>query len=627
MKWKFDHLNNLQNYAFDEVLERFFKFGIEGLVRENIQNSLDAHQDNDDPVKIIIQLGELSRNEIPGLDQLKAHIHSLKGYNDYTKDTIEHMKSVLSKKAFSIPYLSMEDQNTKGLSGSREGYNRKNPTQYQAYAYSRGMHFNDNDDKDVIKGGSFGVGKIASNSASDIYTMYFANHDDTGHKTLGGSIHLIEHQFEGQGYRAHGFFTDLNEGTFIPYENEGFSPVFQKETQGLKIIIPFLREGFNNKYKIIRAIIDSFLLAIERGQLIVDVEDHQISQHSLKDYLINDAYYAHDDLDKMIRSDEVYTPLYYQTLLKHYMQDLTIYDKQGNDYHFSLYFQYDEAIPKGVTGIFRNIGMKIEDFKVTSNVMKPYNALLIPKGKKEDKFLKSLENESHTQLDHKSIKDKDASDNAKYFINQIHKEMSQVITDFIEQQTPAEGILHTNDILYEINNDFKKQMQKNTSTINTDRGSGTSKKTPTTKTNEPSKRGRKESGKNPRDKYLSPVKRKFGSDEMKVYYGVNTSAIKRTRVSDKERLSISLGDSQYLSEVDYAHLNVTMVDGSGSEIFDQLDLTELYREIVDASNDNAILSFDHQQIKDVSIKNRKIELTLAKTHVLNNYKLKFYLEV
>jgi len=599
MNWKFDRLKNLQNYAFDEVLERFYNFGIEGLIRENIQNSLDAHQENNDPVIIKIQLGQLTKDEIPGLEEIEAHINSLKGYNLYTKNTIEHMKSVLRRNVTHVPFLSMEDMNTKGLDGSREGYNRYKPNQYQAYAYSRGMHYNDNDDKEFIKGGSFGVGKIASNSASDIYTMFFANHDKTGHKTLGGSIHLIEHQHEGEGYRAHGFFTDSKDGLFTPYENQGFSSLFQKETQGLKIIIPFLREGFSNKYKIIRAIIDSFLLAIQRGHLLVEIEDKVISQDSLTNYLMNDAYYAFDDLDTMIRLDEVYTPLYYETLLNHYMKEITIYDKQGNDFNFSLYFQLNEEIPKGVTGIFRNNGMKIEDFKVSSNVMKPYNALLIPKGKKEDKFLKSLENESHTKLDYKSIKDKNASENAKYFINQIHKELSQVISDYIEQQTPTEGVLHTNDILYEINNNFKKQMQKNSSTLYNHRGSGPSKKTPTTKTNEPSKRGRKEPGKNPRDKYLSPVKRKFGSDEMKIYYGVNSSAIKRTRYSDKEHLSIFLGDSKHLKDVDYAHLNVTMVDGSGRELFDQLDLTDLYREIVDGSADNTILMFDHQQIKDI----------------------------
>lgn len=627
MKWKFDQLTNLQNYAFDEVLERFFKFGIEGLIRENIQNSLDAHQENDQPVRIAIRLGELKRSDIPGLDELEEHIQSLKGYNDYTRNTIQHMKDILSKKALSIPYLSMEDANTKGLKGSGEGYSRNNPNQYQAYAYSRGMHFNDNEDKKVIKGGSFGVGKIASNAASDIYTMFFANHDATGHATLGGSIHLIEHRYQGQGYRAHGFFTDIQEDLYKPYENAGFSEVFQKETQGLKIIIPFLRDGFANKYKIVRAVIDSFLLAIYRGELEVEVEDKSINQGNLLSYLNDDAYYAFDDLDTMIREDEVYTPLYYQTLDEHYFKEISVFDKLGSEYRFDLYFQYDELIPKGVTGIFRNIGMKIEDFKVKSNVMKPYNAMLIPKGKHEDKFLKLLENESHTELSYESIKDKSASDNARYFINQIHKVMSQTISDFIDAQTPSEGILHTNDILYEINNEFKKQMQKTTSTLRTGKEGPNPKKTPTTKTTEPSKEGRKVNGKNKRPEYLSPVKRKFGADEMKTYYQANTTAIKRTRFSGSERIQISLGEAEYLKEIDHAHLNITMVDGNGKESFDQIDLKTLYNEVLDIHGDNALLDFEDHRIKDVSIKNKKIELVLKKSDQLNNYKLKFYLEV
>ena len=40
-----------------------------------------------------------------------------------------------------------------------------------------------------------------------------------------------------------------------------------------------------------------------------------------------------------------------------------------------------------------------------NNVRKPFNAVLIPKSIKEDAFLKSLENESHTELSFEHIKD------------------------------------------------------------------------------------------------------------------------------------------------------------------------------------------------------------------------------
>mgnify|MGYP000311440288 CR=1 FL=1 len=42
--------------------------------------------------------------------------------------------------------------------------------------------------------------------------------------------------------------------------------------------------------------------------------------------------------------------------------------------------------------------MKIEDKKISGHINKPFNGILIPVSSKEDAYLKSLENESHTQL-------------------------------------------------------------------------------------------------------------------------------------------------------------------------------------------------------------------------------------
>ena len=68
--------------------------------------------------------------------------------------------------------------------------------------------------------------------------------------------------------------------------------------------------------------------------------------------------------------------------------------------------------------------MKIEDKKVKNNVRKPFNAVLIPKSIKVDVFLKSLENESHTELSFEHIKDQKIQKNAKKFIANISNEMA-----------------------------------------------------------------------------------------------------------------------------------------------------------------------------------------------------------
>lgn len=57
---------------------------------------------------------------------------------------------------------------------------------------------------------------------------------------------------------------------YYPFENT-FDPVFSKTTRGLKIVIPFLRQQFQGKEAIIRAVCDNFFVAILENKLVVAV--------------------------------------------------------------------------------------------------------------------------------------------------------------------------------------------------------------------------------------------------------------------------------------------------------------------------------------------------------------------
>ena len=99
----------------DSGIEHFRGEPIKGVVRESIQNSLDAIDDENKKngyVEISFDFGCLDQKSIPDLDELKRHI-SLCGiqYNNYKKESEEALQ-VLSKSK--IPYLKISDQNTKG---------------------------------------------------------------------------------------------------------------------------------------------------------------------------------------------------------------------------------------------------------------------------------------------------------------------------------------------------------------------------------------------------------------------------------------------------------------------------------------------------------------------------------
>ncbi|MGL6009087.1 MAG: hypothetical protein ACRC1D_06500, partial [Culicoidibacterales bacterium] len=348
-KFQFAKLQNIEEHNFHNVLEDFYKMGIRGLVRENLQNSLDARFSSEQPVHVKISFGEIVTTIIPGVNELKARIDCLMGQNQYSQATITRMQEAID--ADKVAYISFEDSHTKGLTGAQYGQSNNPKDTFGVYAYSKGVHGVEIDpEKEKVRGGSHGIGKIASNSASDVYLMYFANCDAFGNQHIGGTIQLIEHEYQNQYYRATGYFAEerINDGHEVrkfPYTNH-FHEVFAKKTRGLKIIVPFLREGFADEVEIIQTVCDSFLLAIVEGDLIVEINGKIINAQTIT--MAIEQYYP----TKVEELKKVFTPLYLQTY-RHGTKQVIQVSNGEETFNFDLYFSYDEAIPTGRMAIFR----------------------------------------------------------------------------------------------------------------------------------------------------------------------------------------------------------------------------------------------------------------------------------
>lgn len=77
-----------------------------------------------------------------------------------------------------VAYISFEDSNTKGLKDAKNGQSDSNEDTLGIHAYNKGVHSEeDNEILEQSRGGSHGIGKIASNTVSDLHIMYFANCD------------------------------------------------------------------------------------------------------------------------------------------------------------------------------------------------------------------------------------------------------------------------------------------------------------------------------------------------------------------------------------------------------------------------------------------------------------------
>ena len=635
--WKFSVIPGIEESTFNKVLERFYDLGISGLVRENIQNSLDGKIPGEtEPVIVTIKTGKVNKNDIPGLDNIKERIECLVGHNSYTKETIEHMQNKMNQDE--VDYISFEDYNTKGLRGAKNGQSYRPEDTWGIYAYNKGVHSEEEDSTlEKSRGGSHGIGKIASNAASELHMMYFANCDDEGDKHLGGTVQLIEHKYKDKYYRSTGYFTDIkkienNEERFYPYENT-FSEIFKKDTRGLKIIIPFLREQFNNEVDIIKSICDSFFIAILENKLEVIVNDKNINSKTIKKYIENKKYY-NQDISEM---KEEFTPLYLSTYTKKKPMQVTIEDTKEK-YKFNLYFNYDESIPKGRVAIIRTIGMKIEDKKVKGNVNKPFNAVLIPDSTKEDAFLKSLENESHTQLSFEHIKDQNLQKNAKRFINNISKVMAKIIEDEIKKSNPTDGIMNTEDVLYFVENQFKQELSNCLGTVKL--SNGDKEKTIVKVEQDIPERKDPKDKKKKKKKPLKKIKNKRINDESDTEqevnevspeklttYSTHPDRVDRLIIRDKEYVKFDFTDSDEMKKVKLCDITLSVVDGMGVEYSNEFNMKDNYEYVIDKATGHKC-KIENNLIKDVKVVkgNVQIELKLKENY---NKALKFmyYVEV
>lgn len=633
-KWKFSPIPNIEESNFNKSLERFYDMGVSGLTRENIQNSLDGRLlDNDEPVVLKIETGTLNKGDIPGIEEVHGRISHLEGRNTYTNETISHMKNKINQDE--VRYISFEDSNTRGLTGARNGQSGSKKDTWGIYAYNKGVHFEeDQAEVEVSRGGSHGVGKIASNAASDLHVMYFANCDAEGEQHLGGTVQLIEHVHNNQAFRSTGYFTDIeylggNKSKFFPYENN-FHEVFKKDTRGLKIIIPYFRQEYDDEREIIRSICDSFFISILKNKLEVHVNGKVVNQASIFDY-VNDSHYYNQDITE---AKKEFTPLYLDTYQNCDSREIVVSNGQ-EDFCFQLYFRYDERIPKGRVAVVRTIGMKIEDFKVKSNATKPFNAVLIG-GHAEDAYLKSLENESHTQLSKDHFSDTRLKRLATRFINNLSKEIAKVIDEAVKENNPTDGMMDTKDLLYVVETQFKKDLESSMGTVKINQGQSLVKSstTPSSKEKRDKGDGKKRNTQNGGSKKKrEPLKRQkketetSGTEDKKERYSAHPDMVERIIVGDREMLQFDFSKSEEIKGAKTCDIAFSIIDGMGVEYKDEFRIQNNYVEVVDM-HAGRTRSYRKNVIKDVQIKNGTAQLQLNLRDTFNrSLKFVYYVEV
>lgn len=407
--------------------------------------------------------------------------------------------------------------------------------------------------------------------------------------------------------------------------------MFQKNTRGLKIIIPYLRTQYIGEENAIRAVCDNFFVAILQKKLVVYVNDYEINNETIRRIVSDPEFYPEQNLAEM---KNCFTPLYIDTYLEKEPILIKIEDK-NTEYNFRLYLQYEEEIKRARVAVVRGIGMKIEDKKIKGYVNSPFNGVLIPVSSEEDIFLKSLENESHTSLSCDHIKDIKIQENAKRFLNNISNVIGKVFAGVLKSKNPSDGKIDTSEVLYSVERNFRKELSKEISTVQLTKGNLKNPKT-VVKVKGNSKKDKRQEKKKRKESQLKRIinritrKSKYeeGDQEKEVsLVPMKPEAVKRVVLREKELLQFDFTNVTAYAGETVCNISMVVIDGTGKPYEKEFDLSKNYLQIMDMGQ-KKLCNIEDNKIKNVSIVEGKIQLEMKVTDYFNSsLKFMYYVEV
>lgn len=270
-RWYFADQPNVQEVGPNNAMEQSFKaYPYASLVRESIQNSLDAVLDKNEPVRVKFSFNEMNGMDYPEFFKLKDHIQGCLDYfpnNHNAKATYEPMLRLFADNLFHehLGYIRVSDFNTKGMAYD-EG---KTDSPFYAFVRSAGVSAKD----DTTAGGSFGFGKAAYYLLSPISTIIVSTCTSKYDKYFEGATSLCTHTYNGIKKVAFGYYDDQNGK---PITDEANIPVkFRRSEPGTDINIL----GFNASntgeavLEMTEAVLRNFWMAVLNGKLVVNIND------------------------------------------------------------------------------------------------------------------------------------------------------------------------------------------------------------------------------------------------------------------------------------------------------------------------------------------------------------------
>ena len=401
-RWYFPPRNGGIDFVHDPSAAFFNDNPIPKLVREVIQNSLDAREPGiAEPVHVTFTDARIERGLL-GATQLYKHLTSClnRAVQEERSESIRGMYelAVETLKNSHVRCLRITDSNTTGLIGDR----------WDALVTEEGGVRKSNEG---APGGNFGIGKNAVFNVSDIQTVFYSTHflDTKIHKgrvdKLQGKATLMSHpnpDNSNESLQHIGFYQDENMQPITGRRD--INQFFRLSEPGTSVFIM----GFNPRTdnwidEIVRAVLQNFFYAIHHQSLVVSVEDSE-----------NTVEIKHDNLEPLFErynEDDSASHFYYRAIRDAELETTKPISNLGE---FDVFIHLNGG-PRRMAFVNRN-GMLISDsreqksnpiYTRNRSLWPDYAAVILPSTDSVDKMIRKMENPSHDAISIAQLSEQD----------------------------------------------------------------------------------------------------------------------------------------------------------------------------------------------------------------------------
>lgn len=259
---------------------------VNSLVRETIQNSLDAVLDKKKPVKVCFKLFDMPAEKFPGKNQFVRMLEECLSENRDKEGIANFFERAIQIVQKPIKVFRISDYNTCGLSGADVSGRASYDTKWGSLVKCNGTP-----NQNSTAGGSYGIGKSVTFLCSDLQTVFYSSLDEKKVKSTVGVARLISFQdldnadmiTTGTVYFAKSR-NELNAILSLP----DFESGYMREETGTDIYIMGMNDTENLRMELIHSVLYNFLVSIWNQQLVVVLDNEEndiISKDTLDKYV------------------------------------------------------------------------------------------------------------------------------------------------------------------------------------------------------------------------------------------------------------------------------------------------------------------------------------------------------